>query len=78
MSHDVDVLILNFVEAARRTGTEDLEHAIRQLAAPSWRAGSDGCLMRSGSDQVLEFSRTRLGPGRRERCGSRYTRGSIV
>ena len=57
MSRDVDVLILNSVEAARWTGTQDLEHAIRELAAPLVvvTAGSDGCLMRSGSDQVLEF-----------------------
>ena len=40
MSHDVDVLILNSVEAARLTGTEDLEHAIRELAAPF--GGRDG------------------------------------
>jgi hypothetical protein len=49
MSHDV--LILNSVEAARWTGTGDLEHAIRELSAPL----VDGCLMRSRSDQVLEF-----------------------
>jgi hypothetical protein len=34
MIHDVDVLILNSVEAARWRGTEDLEHAIRELAGP--------------------------------------------
>ena len=76
MSHDVDVLILNSVEAARWTGTEDLEHAIRALAAPLVvaTAGPDGCLMRSGI--------RRVGPRRLYFCaiaearGHRQTRGS--
>jgi ribokinase len=57
MDADIDVLILNSVEAARWTGTEDLDHAIRQPAAPLVivTRGSGGCLLRSGGGEMLEF-----------------------
>lgn len=60
ISNDADILILNSVEAARWTGIEGPEHAIRQLPAPLAivTRGSDGCLLRSGGE-VLEFSAPR-------------------
>jgi len=53
----VDVLILNAVEAARWTGTDDLERAVGQLAAPLVivTRGRDGCLMKNGSGAVRHF-----------------------
>jgi ribokinase len=53
----VDVLILNSVEALRWTGTEDLERAVAQVAAPLVivTRGRDGCLLKDGSGEVRRF-----------------------
>lgn len=57
LSPFIDALILNSVEAARWTGTGDLERAARQLAAPLVivTRGADGCLLKDGSDEVRHF-----------------------
>jgi ribokinase len=53
----VDVLILNSVEAVRWTGTEDLKRATGELGAPLVivTRGRDGCLLKDGSGEVLQF-----------------------
>jgi ribokinase len=57
LSTYVDVLILNSVEALRWTGTKDLERAVAQVAAPLAivTRGRDGCLLKDGSGEVLQF-----------------------
>ena len=62
LSATIDVLILNSVEAARWTGTEDFERAITQAAAPVAivTRGADGCLLKAGSGEVLQFPAPRV------------------
>ena len=83
LSANIDVLILNSVEAARWTGTEDLERAVSQLAAPLVivTRGPDGCLLKDGSGEVLAISCAAFGFRRHKRRGRRIrwgVRGRVV
>jgi ribokinase len=57
MAKMVDILILNSVEAARWTETENPEHAIKNFAAPLTivTLGSEGCLVKEGQGASHKF-----------------------
>ncbi|MBI2718997.1 MAG: ribokinase [Rhizobiales bacterium] len=56
IAHDIDVLILNAVEAERWSGASGLERSIEQLSAPVGivTCGPMGCLVKKGRESVQE------------------------